>query len=193
MYKKILTIAGLVGVGVLGRLVPHAPNATPITAITLAARRHVGRVWAFVVPMAAMVLSDMVLGFYNWKVLASVYGSFLLIALLSHFLQKSSSPFAPVAFAVAGALLFFITTNFAVWVLSPWYEKSFAGLLYCYTLGLPFLRNMLLGDVAYTVALFSVFTIPTRAPQHTEKLLCKVQSYKGPTYGAREHGSTYGA
>lgn len=188
MPKKIAVIAGLVGVGVLGRLVPHAPNATPITAITLAARRHVGRAWAFAVPMAAMALSDMVLGFYNWRVLASVYGSFLLIALLSRLVQKSSNPFAPLVLAVAGSLVFFIVTNFAVWAFSPWYAKSFEGLLYCYTLGLPFLRNMMLGDIAYTAMLFSTlalpvltlypraalrrllmpFMIPTRARGHTE-------------------------
>lgn len=162
MHKKIITVLGLVGVGVAGRLLPHMPNATPITAITLAAQKHVGHVWAFVVPLCAMLLSDAFIGFYNWKILVSVYGSFMLIALMSRTLQKRSGLLAPILLAVAASLLFFLVTNFTVWVFSPWYEKSFSGLLYCYTLGLPFLRNMMLGDIAYTAVLLGVLKAPKR-------------------------------
>jgi hypothetical protein len=160
MYKKLLTISGLIMVGVAGRLSPHLPNATPITAITLAAQKHVGVVWVFVVPLAAMVLSDAVIGFYSWRILLSVYGSFALIACMSFYLRKRPGLLAPVLLAVAASILFFLVTNFAVWLYSPWYEKSIPGLLYCYALGLPFLRNMLLGDVAYTAVLMSALKIP---------------------------------
>ena len=153
MYKKIAAILGLVGVGVAGRLLPHAPNATPITAVTFAARKQLGRVWAFAIPLAAMLASDAVIGFYDWRVLLSVYGSFACIAILSQLMRKDSGVVATGALVVASSLLFFLITNGAVWATSAWYEKSFTGLVYCYTLGLPFLRNMLLGDLAYTFAL----------------------------------------
>jgi len=172
MGKKILAIAGLVGVGVAGRLLPHAPNATPITAITIAAQKHIGKWWAFAVPMAAMVVSDAVLGFYNWKILASVYVSFLLIGWLSRYIRKQSSALAVGGLAVAASVLFFLITNATVWLFSPWYEKSLSGLLYCYMLGLPFLRNMLLGDLAYTFALLGAFSISaSKVSAATERLL----------------------
>lgn len=160
MYKKAAAILGLVGVGVLGRLLPHVPNATPITGITFAARRHVGRASAFAIPLCAMLASDFFLGFYDWKILASVYGAFLCIAAISLLVTKSSRPPVVIAAVVASSLLFFLITNFAVWAYSPWYAKSFEGLLYCYTLGLPFLRNMLLGDLVYTAALLGAFKVP---------------------------------
>lgn len=157
--KKLFTIIGLIGIGIAGRLLPHLPNATPITALTLTARKQLGAVWAFVVPIAAMVLSDAVIGFYDWKILTSVYGSFLLIGCMSLFMRKSSGAGNTILFAVVASIIFFLITNFAVWLFSPWYEKSISGLIYCYTLGLPFLQNMVLGDIVYTTALVAAFRL----------------------------------
>lgn len=159
MYKKAAAILGLLGVGVLGRLLPHLPNATPITAVTFAARKHLGRTWAFILPTAAMLTSDFVIGFYDWRVLLSVYFSFACIAAVSIFAKKESGALAVGGLVLASSLLFFLVTNFAVWATSAWYAKSFEGLMYCYTLGLPFLRNMLLGDLTYTAALMGAFRV----------------------------------
>ena len=54
---------------------------------------------------------------------------------------------------IFGSVSFFLITNTAIWWLTPWYEKSLSGLLYSFELGLPFLRNMLLGDLVYTFTL----------------------------------------
>lgn len=157
MHRKIFAIGGLIGIGILGRLVPHAPNATAITGITVAARRYVGGVWVYVIPLLAMVVSDLVIGFYDWRILISVYGSFFLIAALSTLMTSFKSRWALLAMAAVGSIIFFLVTNFAVWMFSPWYAKSLSGLLYCYTLGLPFLRNMLCADLVYTFVLLGMF------------------------------------
>jgi len=172
MGKKFLVVVGLVCVGIAGRLLPHAPNTTPITAITIAAQKHIGKWWAFAVPMVAMVASDAVLGFYDWKILASVYGSFLLIGLLGRYMRKYSSALAVGGLVVSASVLFFLITNATVWLFSPWYEKNLSGLLYSYTLGLPFLRNMLLGDLVYTFALLGMFNLSSaKMAAATERLL----------------------
>lgn len=157
MKEKIPAILGLTLIGIAGRLVPHVPNATPITAITIAARKHVGAIWSFLIPLAAMALSDLVIGFYNWKILLSVYASFMLIAAISKIAKKCTSPISAVVLAAMSSVLFFLITNFVVWAFSPWYAKSIWGLLYCYELGLPFLRSMLLGDIAYTALVLGAF------------------------------------
>ena len=175
MSKKFLTIVGLIGVGVAGRLLPHLPNATPITAITLAAQKHVGRVWSFVVPFAAMVVSDIYIGFYNWKVLVSVYGSFMCIAFMSGYIRKHSNPFAVLMLVVAASISLFLITNFSVWLTSAWYEKSISGLLYCYMLGLPFLRNMLIGDIIYTYILLKVFKTSTVRTPNLSQTGCQTR------------------
>lgn len=149
--RKAAAVAALVGIGVLGRLVPHLPNATPINAVSLAASRSLGRFWAVAIPLAAVFVSDVIIGFYNWAVLVSVYASFAVIGLLNAYLPRSTS-----ASALRGPLLFFIVTNFAVWMSSTWYDKSLEGLLVCYSLGLPFLASMLVGDVVYGVLLTAV-------------------------------------
>lgn len=149
--KKILAAGALVAVGIAGRLVPHLPNATPVTAITYAGGKYLGKTWAVLIPLAAMVLSDVVIGFYDWKVLLSVYASFAAIGALSGFLKKV--PNGAALTVLAAPFLFFIITNFAVWLTSPWYAKTLAGLFECFVLGLPFLRNMFFGDAVFTFAI----------------------------------------
>jgi len=153
---QLLAAGGLALLGVLGRLLPHLPNATPMSAISLWGSAHLGRRLSLVIPVAAMLVSDAFIGFYNWKILLSVYGSFVLVALLGRLLKKYSNPAAVASASVASSLLFFTVTNFAVWVYSPWYAKSLAGLMYCYLLGIPFLGSMLLGDLLYTLLIFGV-------------------------------------
>lgn len=153
----IITICLLIFFAIAVRLFPHAPNMTPITAIAFVGSLYLGRKWAIVLPPLILILSDLLIGFYDWKIMFSVYGSFALIGLLSLVAAKYRT-LLPVGLSVIGAsLLFFFITNGAVWAFSPWYEKSISGLLYSYELGLPFLRNMLLGDVLYTTALVAVF------------------------------------
>lgn len=150
MLRKTIAIGVLIGLGIGGRLVPHLPNATPITSVALAAGRSLGRTWAVVVPLAALLASDLVIGLYDWRAMASVYVSFALIALMG----RRARGFSGVTLTLVGSsLLFFIVTNFAVWAFSPWYAKTLDGLWYCYAMGLPFMRNMLLGDLAYSGAL----------------------------------------
>jgi hypothetical protein len=105
-----------------------------------------------------MALSDAVLGFYDLSALISVYLSFMLIGGM-HLIEKRYSERLPFGMTLLLApFLFFLITNFTVWAFSPWYEKSFEGLLYCYSLGIPFLRNMLIGDLVYTAFLFGAFS-----------------------------------
>ncbi len=153
----IITTCILILFGIVVRLLPHAPNMTPITAIAFTGSLYLGRKWAILLPILMLLLSDVLIGFYDWKILFSVYGSFVLIGLLS-FVAARYRTLLPVGLSIIGAsLIFFLITNGAVWAFSPWYEKSISGLLYSYELGLPFLRNMLVGDVLYTTALVAVF------------------------------------
>jgi len=163
-------ICVLIAVGLLGRLLPHLPNATPITALAVVASIYVGRKTALFLPLGVLLLTDLIIGFYSIGIMASVYGSFLLIAILSQFLKKKHD-FLAVLFTLLGASLsFFFITNTAVWWFSPWYEKSFAGLLYSYQMGLPFLKNMFLGDMVYTYTLLSVFALAQLLIPATKKL-----------------------
>jgi len=153
----IIIVCLLIFFGITVRLLPHAPNMTPVTAIAFVGSLYLGRRWAIALPLLTLFLSDMLIGFYDWKIMFSVYGSFALIGLWS-FISTKSRSVLPVGLSVVGSsILFFLITNGAVWAFSPWYEKTISGLLYSYELGLPFLRNMLVGDLLYTTILVFAF------------------------------------
>lgn len=157
MQKKIFVACALIAIGVIGRLVPHTPNATPLSAISVAAGRYVGRTWAIGIPLAAVAVSDIIIGWYDWRILLSVYASVTCIGLCSALAGAYRGYISTALAVIAAATVFFLITNAAVWAFSPWYDKSFSGLLYAYELGLPFFRSMLIGDLIYTPLLLSMF------------------------------------
>ena len=158
LSTDLLMIGFLVGLDVAARVVPHAPNFTPVAATALFAATVLRvRAVAILVPIAGMMLGDAMLGFYDWRVMAVVYGTLALpacAACLSHRLRR---PLLIVPMLLSSSLIFFLVTNFAVWAFSPMYAANAAGLIKCYVAGLPFLRNMAEGDLFWGLVLFGGF------------------------------------
>lgn len=154
---KLIISVILVSLGVFCRLLPHLWNFAPIAAIALFAGVYLGRRYAVVLPVLAMLVGDLFIGFYDWKLMLMVYISFVLIGLLGTLIKKYKSPETVVAGSIVASVIFFLATNWAVWQFSPWYAKSLAGLLQCYTLALPFFRNTMFGDLFYTSVLFGAY------------------------------------
>jgi hypothetical protein len=83
--KEILTLM-FVLLAVFVRLAPHPPNFTPITALALfGATTFSNRVLGTLLPLIALAISDLYLGFYSISIW--VYSSFLAISLLGHYLK----------------------------------------------------------------------------------------------------------
>jgi hypothetical protein len=143
------------------RLIPHPPNFTPIAAIALFAGAYSRSVWqAFVIPLGAMVVSDLLIGWH--PLVPVVYASFALIVGIGMWLRGRKTV-SRIALAVgASSLMFFLITNFAVWAFGPMYPKSLEGLLGAYIAGIPFFRNTVLGDACYSVILFGGFALLER-------------------------------
>lgn len=155
----ILGVVALVALGVVGRLVPHWPNFTPVVAIAVFAA-YVFRAGplAWIVPLAVMAISNAFIGGYEWGVMASVYGALLLAVAIGRFsFANSGSAFAVGAASLAAALAFFLVTNFAVWAFGAHgaaYPQSWAGLVACYTAALPFFKYLLAGTAFWAAVLF---------------------------------------
>lgn len=143
---------GLVALGVGSRLIPHLPNMTALTAIALKSRARFGTL-GLVLPIVSMLIGDFLIGFYDWRLLISVYASFVLVGMLGVFLNKASA-LRVAGISMLGSILFFLITNGIVWATSPWYAKSLVGLITCYAAGVPFLMFMMCGDVLFSLALF---------------------------------------
>lgn len=154
---KLIFSVFLIAIGVICRLLPHVWNFTPIAAIALFAGVYLGRNYALALPALTMLIGDFFIGFYDWKLMLAVYASYLLIGLLGVMIKKHKSVEIVGAGSLLGSVIFFIITNYAVWQFSPWYAKSVQGLVECYTLALPFLRNALLGDLFYAAVFFGAY------------------------------------
>lgn len=109
------------------RLIPHPLNFAPIGAMALfGGACFTDRHAAFGVPLAAMLLSDLVIALLNGNYLLQslalmpvIYGSFALIVFMGFWL-RSRRTFVPLAAAtLTASVLFFVTTNFGDWVLGP--------------------------------------------------------------------------
>jgi len=179
MKSRTLVLVGLVLVAALSRLVPHLPNCTALGALAVFGAAYFRPRWlAFAVPLAAWFLSDVALEFtYRFGLLGGwlansrgfysnmwvVYATITLIAALAMILQRKRSLLTTSASVLAGSLIFFVITNFAVWVGSTLYPQTAAGLVTCYTAAIPFFHYTMLGDVCFATALFGGFALLQRA------------------------------
>jgi hypothetical protein len=160
---KSLIIGGLlVLAAAFFRILPHPANVTPIAAMALAGGVYLDRRFALVLPLVALVLSDLVIGFH--ATIPYVYGSFLAIGLVGLWLRSHKSFWWVAGGTLAGSVLFFIVTNFGVWVSAgeAAYPQTWAGLMACYVAALPFFRNTVLGDLASVGVLFTMFEVTER-------------------------------
>jgi hypothetical protein len=167
---RLTVIIGLILAAAITRLLPHPPNMTPVTAVSLFGGALLPSPWRFALPLLVMGLSDVALGLRagDWSItfhptLPVVYATFLAIALGGGaFLRRWLTLGRTLGAAFAGSVLFFITTNFAVWALTELYPPTLEGLVACYVAALPFFRNSLLGDIGYTVLLFGLYSAGAR-------------------------------
>lgn len=152
------------------RILPHAPNFSPVTALALFGGALIARkTLALCLPLLAMILSDLVLGFHSG--VPSVYGAFALVAIVGFGLRERRSVGRLALSSLSGTMIFFFVTNFAVWTRGTLYPLTWTGLVECYVAAIPFLRNAALGDALFTFAIFGSWawlerTVPQiREPQ----------------------------
>lgn len=163
----------LVLLAATARILPHPDNFSPIAAMGLFGAAYFQRRWMVVlVPFAGLFLSDLVLNnviyhaFYpqfTWYTSLWIYAAFALVMLLGWlFLRHQVKPGRVAMASLLASGVFFLVTNFSVWLESGMYSKTWAGLLGCYAAGLPFLTNTILGDLCFSAVLFGVYEWATR-------------------------------
>jgi hypothetical protein len=150
------TAVALIIVAAFSRLLPHPANFTAIAGIALFGGVYLERRFAFIVPIAAMLISDYFIGFYSgmyW-----VYGSFVLIGLLGLWLKNHKRPLYVFGGTLASSVLFFVVTNFGVWMTpGSIYAPTWSGLVECYVAAIPFFRNTLSGDLFFVAVMFGAY------------------------------------
>jgi len=157
MNTKNLLIIIFILLGVFTRIIPHPPNFTAIGAIALFSGAFIKeKHLAFLMPIIIMLMSDLLLGY---KLMLSVYVSFIAIVGLGWFLQKKQTMKQIIHISLLASIIFFIITNFSVFLTSSMYPKNIIGLIECYTLAIPFFLNTLLSNIIYSIIMFYSFNI----------------------------------
>ncbi len=131
------------------RLWPHPPNFTALGAIGLFSGCCLPSRHAWLLPPAAWVLSDLFLGFYHPLVMAFVYLGYILAIPVGRWLSKHCSPGRVAMAALLGAIVFFLSSNFGVWLAGELYPRNLGGFIECYWQALPFFSYTLLGNLFY--------------------------------------------
>ena len=142
----------LVALAVALRLLPHPANFAPVAAIALFGGAVLPRKLAVWVPLAAMMISDLIIGFYD--IMPIIWLCYALIALASSLWLRKPTLVRGAVLTLGSSVFFFIVTNFAVWAAGTMYAHTWAGLMQCYALALPFFRDTFLSDAGYTLILF---------------------------------------
>ena len=140
----------------VSRLLPHPPNFAPIAAVAIFGAFYLPRRLALVLPLTALFISDVFIGFYSLPLMIAVYGSFALVGFIALMMRKEKSAGTIFGITLLGSILFFLITNAAVWAFGSMYAPGVPGLMQSYAMAVPFFRNTLLGDLFYVGAFVSI-------------------------------------
>lgn len=161
---KVLVAVGLIVAAVITRLLPHPANFAPIAAVALFGGAVLPRKWALSLPLFCMIISDLIIGLH--PLILFTWGSFAVIAYLSGRYLKNITPLSVVGASVGASILFYLVSNFGVWLEGRLYPVTFQGLVHCYYNALPFFRNTILGDLVFSTILFGTYALAYRALAH---------------------------
>lgn len=141
-------------------LIPHIWNFTAVGALAIfAGAQFSDKRLAFVMPVAAMAISDLFIG-NGFSLL--VYTGFIAMVACGFLIRNKVNVTNVVLASFISASVFFLITNFAFFYPVTLYPHNISGILTSYAAGLPFFRNMLIGNMVFSAVLFSSFYLLSR-------------------------------
>ena len=163
---RFIVILSIIVAGAFMRLVPHWPNFTPIAAMALFGGATMGKkALAFIIPLAALFISDIFLGFHMDMV--AVYAGFVITVIMGLSIRNKVSFGSVITRSLLASVIFFLLTNFSSWLTMGFYPKNFLGLMEAYAAGLVFFNNgsygisfffnEVLGGLSFNALFFGVF------------------------------------
>jgi len=167
-----LILGAMILVAALTRVVPHPWNVSPVEAMALFGGAYfASRSLAVVIPLVAMLLSDVILagmhGGAYWSYFGStsfvlVYACIALSTLMAFGMRGKVNGARVLGYSLAGSVMFFLVSNFSAWVGSSMYPQNAAGLMLAYAAGIPFFKGTLFGTLFYSALLFGGFELLRR-------------------------------
>ena len=163
-YTKNFIIISFISI-IITRLVPHPPNFTSAIAIGFYLPALFGLKF-LLVSLTAYILSDLVIGTH--ELILFTWGSLILVGIVSKYFKNIYLRMLGVTIA---CLIFYLVSNFGVWLLSDLYASDPSGLILCYIMGLPFLQNSLIGTLLISTLIELLISF-----RFTKSLITKINS-----------------
>lgn len=149
-----IIIAFWITIAVVGRIIPHLPNATPLCALSVLSGYVFRKNWALFITLISLCLSDIILGvmqhnpiFGSWTLFT--YTGFLFVTLFAPENLPEIKKYSVGIYLILSTIGYWLWTNLGTWIGTDFYQHTLQGLITCFIAGLPFLRNTLLGTIVY--------------------------------------------
>lgn len=159
----------LIALGITMRILPHEANFAPIAAIALFGGVYLRRSYAVLLPVAAMLMSDIIIGFDSFQSRAVIYGSVATIGLVGLAIRNRKSLATVAGGSIVGSLIFYLATNFVYFYPPTMYQHNLSGLLNSYYNALTFFKYTLASDLFYVGILFGSYELIMAFNNHKVK------------------------
>jgi len=131
---------------VLGRLLPHPYNFTPLIGLILYNTNEHNIIKSLMISIIGMLISDyFISGTFTWY----VYLTIVILTIIARYTVINTTPGVLMLNSISFSIIFFLITN-------AFCASYYNSLLASYIAGLPFLRNQFLGDIFYTIIFFKL-------------------------------------
>ena len=142
--KQINICLGIFLALAISRFIPHPPNFTSLIALSFYIPALFGRKYIPAI-IVSFAVTDLIIGFH--AVTFFTWGSVLLIGLMSNYF--SGTMLKRLLGALFGAVIFFIVTNFGVWI-SGMYGYTLKGFITSYNLAIPFFAYSVISTIMFS-------------------------------------------
>tara|TARA_B110000438_G_C15806446_1_gene647611 strand:- start:1721 stop:2323 length:603 start_codon:yes stop_codon:yes gene_type:complete len=149
--KKNKIIVFLISVLILSqfRLIDHPWNFTPVIAFGILAGYYLKNVfYGYALIILSMILGDLIIGFHN--LIFFTYLGLLFSVVIGKYIQQLKIKQIFLS-SIASAVIFFVISNFGVWLLGGFYELTLQDLVKCYVVAIPFFRSTLISTIIFTI------------------------------------------
>lgn len=141
---------------IIAKWLPHTANYSPEITMTVYLASRYRFLTASLLTLVTVEIADIGLAvFYHYPAFGwwSLFNAISLLSIVAffarpwlrgHFLDKISR-------ILGAALLYWLVTNFGVWLSAGYYPFTFSGFILCYQMALPFLPAQLVSGVSFAV------------------------------------------
>jgi len=149
---------------IISRMISDIPNFTATIALIMFTSYLIrDKFQSVLVILVSQIISDLYIGIYSSMFF--VYGAYVFIALLSPIIMNKLSFKSVLISSLVTPTIFYIVSNFGVWITGSTYPLSLDGLIMCYVAGIPFFDETLLSTVVFSVTIYVMMKLIVKEPE----------------------------